>query len=100
MANQRLACNPNLSRTGRRPGQRNRALPDRAEDSGNVFSAKRWCLGAEKSRSWLYNRWKNGGGPRFVKVGSDRVILESPQEYFRRVAKEQERARAAQERAA
>jgi hypothetical protein len=95
MANLQIAQSANLNRSGRKPGTRNSALPDRADDSGSVYSIKRWCIGADKSRTWLYAQWKAGIGPKFVTVGHTRTILESPAAYFARLAKEQERQRRA-----
>jgi hypothetical protein len=83
--------------TVRRPTQSGDLPRERAKSSlrprlsteGTVWDVKRWCLGADFSRTWLYEEWALGRGPRRVRIGGKVKILETPREYCERISKEQ-----------
>jgi hypothetical protein len=50
-------------------------------------------MDSERSRAWLYEEWAAGRGPRHVRVGGKVTILESPREFFERVARERDPVR-------
>jgi hypothetical protein len=59
------------------------------QGEGAVWGIKRWCLGADVSRTWLYGEWASGRGPKRVRIRGKVKILETPLEYCERVSKEQ-----------
>ena len=61
----------------------------RPDSSTSVFDIDRWCRDADCSRTWLHSEWAAGRGPKRVRAGGKVKVLESPREYFERVAHEQ-----------
>jgi hypothetical protein len=80
------------NRAGRKAGARSHEPVPRPSEAGTVYSTVRWCLDADKSRSWLYQEWRKKQGPKRVRIGSKWLIVESPREYVLRVGREQEAA--------
>jgi hypothetical protein len=52
------------------------------------WSIDEYCRLIGISRGTLYNRWRDGTGPRFMRIGTRRVIsIEAHEEYRRRCEK-------------
>jgi hypothetical protein len=86
------------SARGRPFGWRKPALAARPDSSTAVYDIERWCRDSDCSRTWLHCEWAAGRGPKRVRAGGKVKILESPREYFERLARERdtEQATAAQ----
>jgi hypothetical protein len=84
---------------GRPFGWRKPPPTPRPDSAANVFTIELWCIGSGRSRTWLHSEWSAGRGPKRVRFGGKVLdgklrggtvtILESPREYFERVAREQ-----------
>lgn len=77
------------SARGRPFGWRKPPPAPRPDSATSVFDIDRWCRDADCSRTWLHGEWAAGRGPKRVRAGGKVKILESPREYFERVAREQ-----------
>jgi hypothetical protein len=71
---------------GRAFGWRKPPPAARPETPTTVFDINRWCRDADCSRTWLHSEWAAGRGPKRVRAGGKVKVLESPREYFERVA--------------
>lgn len=81
--------NTTATSRGRQQGWRKPPPRGRPDSSGNVYDIERWNLEGDTSATWLYGEWAAGRGPRRVRAGGKVKILESPREYFERVAEQQ-----------
>jgi hypothetical protein len=77
------------SRPGRLPGAPNNPKPPRPPDSTDcAYTTAQWCQALPTSRSNLFRLWTLDRGPRWVRFGSERRIVESPRGYLERLARE------------
>jgi hypothetical protein len=60
--------------------------------STSVWPVATWCVEAHISQAFYFKHAKAGTGPRIARCGRRTLILESPREYFTRLAREAEAA--------
>jgi hypothetical protein len=63
-----------------------------ADEKPSVFSIQEWCFAARISAPLFFKERRNGRGPRVAHVGRRLLVLESPCDYFARLALEAESA--------
>jgi hypothetical protein len=62
-------------------------------DDGAVWAINEWCVAARVSPAFFFKRAKAGCGPRTASCGRRTIVIESPREYYERLAREAESAR-------
>ncbi len=54
-------------------------------DPGEVFSIANFSKAANVSRPFLYKMWSQGKGPKSIKIGRRRMIMEAPSVWLLRI---------------
>jgi hypothetical protein len=63
-----------------------------ADEKPAVFSIQEWCFASRISPALFFKEQRNGRGPRTANAGRRTLVLESPLDYYSRVAQEAEAA--------
>jgi hypothetical protein len=58
-------------------------------DDKLVYSIAEWCIAAKISPGLYFKEKREGRGPRVAHTGRRAIVIESPREYYRRVAQPQ-----------
>jgi hypothetical protein len=61
-----------------------------ADEKTAVYSIQEWCFAGKISPALFFKERRNGRGPRIAHAGRRILVLESPRDYFDRIAQEAE----------
>jgi hypothetical protein len=63
-----------------------------ADDDKTVYSIAEWCISAKISPALYFKEKREGRGPRVAHTGRRTIVIESPREYYSRIAQDAETA--------
>jgi hypothetical protein len=63
-----------------------------ADEKPAVFSIQEWCFASRISPALFFKEQRNGRGPRIARTGRRVLVLETPIDYYGRLAQEAETA--------
>lgn len=55
-------------------------------DDKTVYSIAEWCIAAKISPALYFKEKREGRGPRVAHTGRRTIVIESPREYYGRIA--------------
>jgi len=58
------------------------------------YQIESWCHAAGIGRTLLFSLWREGRGPRSIRLGRRHLIIEEPDAYFSRCAEAADRSNA------
>jgi hypothetical protein len=61
-------------------------------DDKTVYSIAEWCIASKISPALYFKEKREGRGPRIAHTGRRTIVIESPREYYSRLAHDAERA--------
>jgi hypothetical protein len=61
-------------------------------DEKDVYSIAEWCVASKISTALYFKEKREGRGPRIAHTGRRTIVIESPREYYSRIAQDAESA--------
>jgi hypothetical protein len=61
-------------------------------DDKTVYAIAEWCIASKISPALYFKEKREGRGPRVAHTGRRTIVIESPREYYSRIAQDAESA--------
>ena len=58
------------------------------DENAAVYSIAEWCVASKISQAFYFKQKRKGRGPRIAHTGRRTLVIESPREYYSRIAQD------------